>query len=45
VMNNLEDEFYFNLVKGFTVYMILFAILMSIASRNSISRIENESGN
>ena len=41
ILTNFEEEFYFNLAKGFTIYMILFAVLISISGRKTNNKIEN----
>jgi len=44
VMNDIEEELYFDLTKIFTVYMILFAVFISLINRKTRINVENKRG-
>jgi hypothetical protein len=43
-MNDIEEELYFDLTKIFTVYMILFAVFISLINRKTRINVENKRG-
>jgi hypothetical protein len=43
VRNNFNEDFYFDLAKIFTGYMILFTVIISIADRKATVKAENNS--